>query len=314
LVRTPPLAGDRARPARLSSTDLLMLTATAIWGVNFTVIKVALAGFSPMAFNGLRFGLATVVIMAILWWQARHTPGSDLLDVPRRDWGPVILLGLFGHTFYQVIFINGLSRTTPANSSLLMATSPIWVGIIGYALRIERINRLMWLGIALSFAGIGVLMMGGENKVSLGSTTLIGDLLILACAFAWAIYTTASKPLLARYSPLKLTAWSMLAGAVPLTLISIPSMIRQDWSAISPTAWAGLAFSTLMALVAGYLIWYTSVQRVGNARTAVYSNLTPVIAIVFAWLTIGSRLAPLQLAGAAVVLAGLMVTRRGRAR
>ena len=314
MVRTPPLAGDRARPARLSSTDLLMLTATAIWGVNFTVIKVALAGFSPMAFNGLRFGLATVVIMAILWWQARHTPGSDLLDVPRRDWGPVILLGLFGHTFYQVIFINGLSRTTPANSSLLMATSPIWVGIIGYALRIERINRLMWLGIALSFAGLGVLMMGGETKVRLGSTTLIGDLLILACAFAWAIYTTASKPLLARYSPLKLTAWSMLAGAVPLTLISIPSMIRQDWSAISPAAWAGLAFSTLMALVAGYLIWYTSVQRVGNARTAVYSNLTPVIAIVFAWLTIGSRLAPLQLAGAAVVLAGLMVTRRGRAR
>lgn len=138
--------------------------------------------------------------------------------------------------------------------------------------------------------------------------------MILACALAWAIYTTASKPLLARYSPLKLTAWSMVAGAIPLTFLSLPALVEQDWTGISAAAWAGLIFSTLMALVAGYLIWYTSVQRVGNARTAVYSNLTPVIAIVFAWLTIGSALAPLQLLGAVVVLTGLVVTRRGRAR
>jgi drug/metabolite transporter (DMT)-like permease len=309
LVRTSALPRARA----WSSTDLLMLAVVTIWGINFTLIKIALRDFSPMAFNGLRFGLATAIIMVILWAQARRSGDRDLLYVPRRDWLPVILLGLFGHTLYQVIFINGLSHTTPANSSLLMATSPIWVGIIGWLLRIERVNRLMWLGILLSFAGIIVLVMGGEAGISLDPAHLLGDGLILACALAWAIYTTASKPLLTRYSPLKLTAWSMLAGAIPLTLLSIPALAQQDWTVVSPAAWGGLVFSTLMALVAGYLIWYTSVQRVGNARTAVYSNLTPVIAIVFAWLTIGSALAPLQLLGGAIVLVGLVVTRRGRA-
>jgi drug/metabolite transporter (DMT)-like permease len=195
-----------------------------------------------------------------------------------------------------------------------MATSPIWVAVIGYLLRIERINRLMWAGILLSFTGIVVLISGGGGEIDLGSATLVGDLLLLGCAAAWALYTTASKPLLARYSPLKLTAWTMVAGTIPLLVISAPALAQQDWSAISAAAWAGLAFSTLMAVVVGYLIWYTSVQRVGNARTAIYSNLTPVIAIVFAWLTIGSTLAPLQLLGAAVVLSGLMLTRYGRTR
>ncbi len=73
-----------------------------------------------------------------------------------------------------------------------------------------------------------------------------------------------------------------------------------------------MVFSALFAVVIGYLIWYTSVQRVGNARTAVYSNLSPVVAIIFAWLTLGDALGPLQLLGAAIVLIGLVVTRRGR--
>jgi probable blue pigment (indigoidine) exporter len=67
-------------------------------------------------------------------------------------------------------------------------------------------------------------------------------------------------------------------------------------------------------VAAGYVAWYTSVQRVGNARTAIYSNLTPVIAILFSWAVMGSTLAPLQVAGAAVVLGGLILTRQGRTR
>jgi drug/metabolite transporter (DMT)-like permease len=310
LIRAPAVPRVRS----WSSTDLLMLSCVTIWGINFTVVKLALRDFSPLAFNGLRFGFATVIMMFILWRRARSTGDTDLLYVPRHEWSRVILLGLGGHTLYQLLFINGLARTTPANSALLMATSPIWVAVIGYLLRIERINRVMWAGIVLSFVGIIVLITGGGGEISLGSENMVGDLLLLGCAIAWALYTTASKPLLGRFSPLKLTAWSMVAGTIPLVIISMPALVQQDWSAISAGAWAGLAFSTLLAVVVGYLIWYTSVQRVGNARTAIYSNLTPVIAIVFAWLTIGSTLAPLQLLGAAVVLSGLVLTRHGRTR
>lgn len=310
MTPAPPL--PRART--LGSTDLLMLSATVIWAVNFTVVKLALREFQPLVFNALRFSLATAVMLIILWRNSRREAARDAAAIPRRDWGAIILLGLCGHTLYQLLFINGLARTTPANSSLLMGTAPIWVAIIGLALGIERINRVMWAGILTSFSGIALLILSGNGNVQLGGSTLLGDLMLLGCVILWASYTTGSKPLLARYSPLELTAWSMLAGTIPLALISLPPMARQDWTSLSLLAWGALLFSALFAVVIGYLIWYTSVQRVGNARTAIYSNLTPVIAIIVAWLVLGDALAWRQLLGAGIVLAGLIITRRGRTR
>ncbi|MCX6031393.1 MAG: DMT family transporter [Chloroflexi bacterium] len=291
-----------------STTDLLMLAVVMIWGINFSVLKLALRDFSPLAFNALRFSAASLIILAIMRLR------GESFSLARRDLLPVFGLGLLGHTFYQVIFINGLARTTSSNSSLLMATSPIWVAVFGHLLGIERNNRLVWAGILLSFSGTLLLILGGRQGPSLIGSKLLGDVLILVAAMAWAVYTTGSKPLLARYSPLKLTALGMLAGTVPLDLISLPALLSQDWTAISAGAWGGLLYSSVFAVAVGYVFWYTSVQRIGNARTAIYSNLTPVVAVIVAWLVVGDRLTPLQLLGALVVLGGILLTRRGRMR
>jgi drug/metabolite transporter (DMT)-like permease len=296
------------------STDLMMLLAITIWGINFTAVKVALQSMEPLAFNAVRFTLATLVTFVVLAGQARSTGQPELTRVPpRRDFLLIALISFLGNSVYQVLFILGMARTSPGNASLIMATAPIWVAILGFLLRIERINRLMFGGILLSFAGIVLLVTGGGN-VALGSANVVGDLLILCCAVLWAIYTVASKPLLTRLSPLGMTAWSMLAGTIPLVLFAIPDLQKQDWSAVEPIAWASLFYSAVLSVAVGYVIWYASVQRVGNARTAIYSNLTPVVAILFAWATLGTTLAPVQLLGGAIVLVGLVVTRRGRSK
>ncbi len=283
-----------------------MLSTVLIWGVNFSVLKVALRDFSPLAFNMVRFGLATVVMMGLLRWQ-RQT-----YAVARADLWAVIGLGLMGHTLYQLVFITGIARTTPANASLLLATAPIFVVIYGRILGIERTNALTWAGIGVSFVGIALLVLGGGETLRVRGSTLLGDGLMLASAMLWAGYTTASKPLLTRYSPVKLTGMSMLFGTVPLLLIGLPAAVHQDWRAPAVGAWGGLLFSAIFSVVVAYVFWYTSVRRVGSARTAVFSNLVPVVSVVVAWLFLGYRLAPLQLVGGGVVLAGLLLTRRGR--
>ncbi len=311
-----PLPGARgagSKGGRWGSTDLFMLITVLIWGVNFTLVKVALGYMAPLAYNAVRFSLATLVTMGVLAWQARATGDRSLLRVPGRDIVPFILLGLTGHTVYQAIFANGVARSTPANASLLLATSPIWVAILGYILGVERISRVMFAGILLSFSGIILLVTSG-GTVDLGSSLLFGNILLLGCAILWSVYTTASKPLLGRHSPLKLTAWSMLAGTIPLVLIGIPDLQRQDWAAVPPLAWGALLYSAVLAVTVGYTLWYSSVQRVGNARTAIFSNLTPIVATLFAWVTLGDAFTPLQLVGAVIVLVGLFVTRRGRAK
>lgn len=283
-----------------------MLGVVFIWGINFSAVKTSLHDFAPLAFNALRFGFATLIILGVLRLR------GESLALARRDLLPVFLLGLSGHTLYQVLFINGIARTTAANSSLLMATSPIFVAIYGSLLRIERANRLVWVGILLSFLGVGLLVLGGDKGLSAAVATIVGDLLVLGAAMMWGAYTTFSKPLLARYSPLKLTALTMVAGTSVLVLVSAPALVHQNWSAISITAWGGLFYSTSMAVAVAYVVWYTSVQRVGSARTAIYSSLTPVVAVLVAWIALGDRMTPLQILGAVVVLAGILLTRRGR--
>ena len=309
----PNAKGAPGKGGRWGSTDLFMLITVLIWGVNFTLVKVALGYMAPLAYNAVRFSLATLVTMGVLAWQSRATGDRSLLRVPGRDIVPIILLGITGHTVYQAIFANGVARSTPANASLLLATSPIWVAILGYMLGIERISRTMFAGILLSFSGIILLVTSG-GAVDLGSSLLLGNILLLGCAVLWSVYTTASKPLLGRHSPLKLTAWSMLAGTIPLVLIGIPDLQRQDWTAVPPLAWGALLYSAVLAVTVGYTLWYSSVQRVGNVRTAIFSNLTPIVATAVAWLMLGDALTPLQLLGAAIVLIGLIVTRRGRAK
>lgn len=289
-----------------------MLGVVLIWGVNFSAVKLALGGLAPLAFNTLRFGMATLALVAIMRLR------GESFGLRRPDILSVILLGFGGHTLYQALFINGMARTTPAIAALLMATSPLFVVIYGMLLGLERPRRTVIVGILLSFAGTLLLIVGGQSargaagELSLRRETLVGDLLILLAAMMWAAYTLGGKPLLGRYSPLKLNALTMIPGTLLLALLSAPTLARQDWGAVSASAWGAWAYSTIFAVIVAYVLWYTSVQRVGGARTAIYSNMTPVVATAVSWLAMGERLTPLQIVGAAIVIAGILLARRGR--
>ncbi|MGC8780986.1 MAG: DMT family transporter [Anaerolineae bacterium] len=289
---------------RVGYNDLIMLSVVLIWGFNFTAVKFALHDLSPLAFNALRFGAATTALLIIMRLR------GESFALRRQDLLPVILLGFGGHTLYQALFINGMALTTPAVASLLMGTSPLFVALFGALLGIERLRPTVAAGIVLSFVGIALLIIGGQGEIGWHSATLLGDLLILAAAMMWAGYTLGGKPLLGRYSPLKLNAFTMVPGTTLLVLISIPQLARQDWAAVTPGAWGALAYSATFAVVVAYVLWYTSVQRVGGARTAVYSNLTPVVASLVSWLLMGESLTPLQLVGAGIVITGILLARR----
>ncbi|MFQ6058942.1 MAG: DMT family transporter [Anaerolineae bacterium] len=296
----------RAKERPFGATDLMLLTLVLIWGVNFSVVKGALAEMSPLSFNALRFALASILTLILL-----RITESDL-SFPRGDWGRLLLLGLVGHTAYQLLFINGLARTRAGNSSLILATTPIFVALLSAVLGIERIRGRAWLGIFLSFAGIFLIVESSGKGLGLASQTLTGDILTLFGTLCWSTYTVLSKPMLGRYSPLKLTGLTMSTGTFFLILFSLPQLAEQDWGAVSWQSWLGLIYSFSLAIALGYIVWYTGVRRIGSARTAIYSNLIPVVALTVAWFTLGERIASLQLVGAAVILVGIYLTRSQR--
>ncbi|OFV79675.1 MAG: hypothetical protein A2Y78_05200 [Acidobacteria bacterium RBG_13_68_16] len=288
----------------LTAVDLGLLGIPVVWGVNYAVIKAALREFQPMAFNGVRFALATVTIGLLL----RHRGIS--LRMPRERLWRLALLGVLGNSVYQVLFIEGIARTSAANASLTMASSPMLVALLATALGRERLRGRGWLGVVLAVAGL-TLVLSVQGLAGFTSAGLVGDLLILAAAATWALYSVLASTVMARTSPLSATLVTFLSGTPVLLLMAVPSFASQDWRGIGAMGWLGVAFSGIVAIGLAYLAWNTGLGAVGSTRTVVYSNLTPVVAAALAWVTLGERWTFLQIVGAVVVLVGIALTRRG---
>jgi drug/metabolite transporter (DMT)-like permease len=293
-----------ARNERFGSVDLALILMTIIWGSNFVVLKFAFLEIAPMAFMVLRFVLASVLILIVLAARERT------LALHREDYVRVIVVGLAGTSFYQPLFINGVALTTASNSALILASTPAFVALINRVLGRERVDRRGWIGIALAFLGI-VLIVESAGGVELGSATLAGDLTILAATICWSFYSVLSAPLLQVYSPLRVTALAMTFGTVPLLFIGAPALLAQDWGRVHATGWAGLGYSFILAIVVAYIIWNVGVRRIGGARTAIYYNITPVVASLVAALLLNEAITPLKILGAVVIFVGLYLARTG---
>jgi len=297
----PQATSAAVRPAGFTSTDAMLALMVLIWGVNFIVLKAALTQIDPLALNALRFAVAAVAVAAVAMLSGSpHPPRSAL---PR-----LALMGFLGNTLYQFAFIEGVARTRAGNAALLMAAVPVQTAVLSHVIGHERLRARAIAGLALSTAGIAAIVLGSGKAVGFGSTVR-GDLLILGATVCWTFYTIGTKPLVDRFGPITATAWTMGFGAVPIVLLSAPALVRQDWMRVTSAGWGAIAFSSLGALVVAYIIWYRGVQRLGPARTALYSNFTPIVAMLAAWVLLGETPTIWQGMGAGGIFSGLYLTR-----
>jgi drug/metabolite transporter (DMT)-like permease len=255
--------------------------------------------------------LAFLVVMAAARWVAPRTDVSTFYSPARvttREWAQLAVLGLIGHVFYQLCFIGGLARTSVANSSLMLAVTPVLIAGISALLGQERIGRAHWFGALVSTGGIYLVIGKGFG---LGGPGLIGDLLMFGAVCCWAIYTLGTRPLMDRHSPVAVTGLSMALGTLVYVPLVWPDIRAVEWSRVS--AWTlGLSiYSALFALCVAYTIWYVAVRQIGSARTSAYSNLIPVVAMTSAVLFLGEPLEWRKMIGAAAVLAGVALMRAG---
>jgi len=298
----------------MTRVDAALVLMVAIWGANYSVLKLAFQEIPQQPFNALRMVIASIVFAAAISWIFSHArkggiPPRILFTrepLQRRDILALAGLGLVGHFAYQLFFVGGVARTSVANSSLIIGATPVCVALAGAALGRERVSWMHWLGAAVSAAGIWLVVgLGAE----IGGETLTGDLMILGSVACWTTYTVGAAALLTRHSPLFVTGASMAMGAIPYVLVTIPQMATVNWAGVSAWTWWALLFSSLFALCLAYLIWYAAVQTIGMARTSIYSNLVPIAAMTTAALWLGEPITAQKALGAAFVLGGVALTR-----
>jgi drug/metabolite transporter (DMT)-like permease len=293
---------ERNQLPGLTLTDLLLLCMAVIWGVNYVVVKYATGELPPLAFNSARVLLAVVVLFGIVTVNGYALPrGRDLLSL--------LALGALGNGLYQIFFIEGIARTRAGDAALLISAAPAFMAILGWLRGTEQTGVRGVTGIALSLVGMALVVFGNAPGDAGGNATLVGNALILASCLCWSVYSVLLKPYTERIQGLPLHATTMLGGSIPLVLVSLPTLARTQWSTVSTGGWLAVAYSGLIALSLAYLFWYRGVKMLGPTRSAMYANLQPLIALSVAWATLHETPHWLQLAGAAFILAGLVLTR-----
>jgi drug/metabolite transporter (DMT)-like permease len=298
---TPGLADSTTRPG-VWLTDLSLVAMALIWGVNFSVVKFGTSLVDPLAYNGLRVAIAAVVLVVVALLRRGPWPS-------RRTMFTLVGLGVLGNGIYQFFFVEGLARTSASDTALVVAASPAFIALIGRAMGVERISRKGALGICLSMTGIALVGLGSSRPQADQSSSLLGDILVLCGSLTWATYTVLLKPHTERISGFQLAALTMTGGAVPLLLVAWPAMSSAHWSTVPVSGWGALFYSGVFALVIAYYFWYHGVRVIGPTRTAMYSNLQPLIAVLVAWLVLGESPTAWQGVGAASIMTGLLLTR-----
>ena len=306
--RDDTTSGGVTRPS-FGVTDLSLLLMALIWGVNYTSVKYGTEHVAPLAFNGVRVTLAAVSLV-IVTQLASAWFGIERAGWPsRRDAIALFLLGTLGNGVYQILFVEGIARTRAGDAALLISASPAFIAIIGRLRGTERVARRGVLGIALSILGMGLVVAGTADTGASRNATLLGDSLLLISSLCWSLYTVYLQPYTHRIGGIHLSAVTMIGGMVPLLIAAAPSMVATNWGALPLLAWGSVAYSGLFALVIAYLFWYHGVRVLGPTRTAMYSNLQPVFALAVAWLVLGEAITGWEVAGAASIITGLLLTR-----
>ena len=292
-------------PAPLESrggTDLLLLLMAVIWGVNFSVLKFGTRFVSPLAFNGTRIALAAASQVGL----------ATLLRLPtveRRAARRLVVLGMLGNGVYQVLFILGVVRSSVATAALIVASTPAFIAILGRLMGVEALQRRQWGGIALQVLGCASVVLGSGRAVA-GADTPLGAALLLLASSSWALYSVVLRRDALPVHPLQVGGYTMLGGALVSTVVAIPAIAATDWTALALPVYAALFYGAIIAMVIAYLFWYRGLRVLGPTRTALYSNLQPLIAAAVAYVTLREVPTGLQAFGGACVVSGLLLARR----
>ncbi len=288
------------------TADASLLLVTAIWGATFVMVQDAVTGFPVFAFLALRFALAALALLPF-FLRGEAVRSNDFSRFVRRraakaattSWLPGVLVGvaLFAGYAFQTF---GLRETTPAKAGFITGLSVALVPL-GQAIFLRRPpRRNSIVGVALATLGLALLTLQSDLGVSRG------DLLVFACAVAFAAHIL----LMGRYAPewpplrlafVQIATVAVLSGAASL-LVERPL----GWPA--GNVWFAAAFTGLLATAFAFFVQSRAQQATSPTHTALIFAAEPVFAGLFSFLLIGEVLGPRQIAGSALIVAGMVVS------
>lgn len=274
---------------------------TSLWSFNFIAGKYALREFPPVLLAALRIGIAALAILPVAF------AGSGLAAWRGRRLLPLVGLGMLGVCLNQFFFIAGLSRTSVAHSSFVIALTPILVLLIAAAIGQEKITFGKFAGLVLAMVGVLFLQSTGGKA---GSATLLGDALVFLAALSFALFTVFGKSIRATNDSVTVNAVAYVGSALVLAPLGVTAGREFHFDRVSAIAWAALVYMALFGSLFAYLMYYWALAHMPASRIAAFTYLEPLMASAIALPLLGESITPPVIVGGTLVLAGIFAAER----
>jgi drug/metabolite transporter (DMT)-like permease len=291
--------------------EAAVLAVMVIWAANFIVVKDAITVLPPVGFTFLRYGLASLGLLAILRWS------EGTVRLPRPDTLRILVLGALGFGLYQMLWTTGLQSIPAGDSALIIASTPVLVAVLAVVSGADTLTPLKFAGAVLSFLGVVVVIAAGVGISLSGSA--VGSVLTIAAATCWASYTAFAAPVLRTHSPLMLTTWATIGGTIVLFPLGMwqllsPAGLGHVTAAQALPVLLAIAYSGLLAAAIANVVVFNGVRLLGPTRVITLQSFVPAMAVVLAYLFLAEPIRPAQVVGGAIIVAGVALTRVASAR
>ncbi|MCX7920761.1 MAG: DMT family transporter [Clostridia bacterium] len=278
------------------SVALIMLPVI-FWAYSFISTKIVLTELSPASIAFFRQIIAAVILLLWLLFTRSFVP------VRLKDLGFIAASGFFGIVLYFIFENTGIKYTTASNASMIVASVPIFTLISEALLFKQKINLKMVLCIILSILGV-YLVITVNGTLDLSSSTLVGNLLVIAAMIAWVVYTIFNKSLSEKYPSIVITAYQTVASI----FLFIPFVIHEvdSWKVPSPVSLVNLIYLGVLCSAASYFFYIYASKRLGPTVSSAFLNFIPVFSVIFGYFVLGEKLTVVQIAGMVLIMASIV--------
>ena len=291
-----------AQPAHPNAIYFILLLVPLFWGGAFGATKHVVTEIPPITTAAVRFFLAGLLMTA--WVVARG--GWDWAPL-RRRWGGLLLLAITGVFLYNIFFTVGMKYTSAINGALVIVVSPVTTALVAVTLLGEPWSWRLVAGVALSFLGVLTTITRGSVDILTSLSFSSGDLLMVGGVISWTSYTTIGKVVMKDVPPLLATSASTLAGSF---MLLAASLTEDGWARLpavsAQTAWE-MTYLIIFPTVVAFFLFNVGIKRIGASRASAYINLMPVNAIWIAAVFYGETVTLAHLAGAVLIIGGLLL-------
>lgn len=285
----------------ISSTrraHLAIFTANLIYGANFSIAKVAMPHYiQPAAFILLRVIAATTLFFLL----DRGVPGRQPIE--KKDYMRFFELGLFGVAINQILFFEGLSRTSNINAALIMTSTPILVTLMAFIFLKEYLKWIQAAGIALGLAGAVTLILQYQHAT--GQPTALGDLMVLINATSYALYMVRAKKMMAKYDTWQVIKWTFVFGTLLVIPFGAVGVTEIQWSTFSTSVWLSVAFVLIFSTFFAYLFNTYGLMHLSPSIVSFYIYLQPLFATLISLLITHEAISMVQVVACVLIFVGV---------